>query len=156
LSIQAAVMAGRSGRGHRRRLVAVALAAGLTGAAAPAAAVTETCDKVDGAHSVSYDLGAVLTIVNYLDHPVLIYWLNYQGNRVLYRTLGPGDGYPQKTFFTHVWLATTEDGSCAGLFQVDRQSDRFAIRAETVPAALPPSKPDARLKTLAPGWQGGE
>jgi hypothetical protein len=141
-----------------RRLVPSAVVLALMGVATPAKAIVQNCDKVDGIHSTSYDQNAVLTITNYLDSSVMIYWINYQGNRVLYRTLASGESYRQETFFTHVWLAASQDGSCASLFVVDRQTDRFAIRADFVPqpSDLERHRAGAEPDTLAPGWRAGE
>ncbi len=133
-----------------------AVAAMLMVTAAPAGAVTESCDKVDGAHSMTYGQEATITITNYLSNSVHIYWINYQGNRVVYRNLEPGESYRQKTYFTHIWLATVEDGSCASLFLVDRQIDRFAIRAEAPPQRSRSAKSDVGLQALAPGWRESE
>ena len=32
-----------------------------------------------------------------------IYWLNYEGRRVCYARLQPGDSYIQKTYVSHPW-----------------------------------------------------
>ena len=32
-----------------------------------------------------------------------IYWLNYEGRRVYYARLQPGDSYIQKTYVSHPW-----------------------------------------------------
>jgi hypothetical protein len=33
-----------------------------------------------------------------------VFWLDYNGNRVLYATLGPGQSFIQQTFLTHPWV----------------------------------------------------
>ena len=42
-----------------------------------------------------------------------IYWLNYEGHRVYYTRLQPGDRYIQKTYVSHPWVVTSDDlGTC--------------------------------------------
>ncbi|MBR8657470.1 hypothetical protein KDH83_29565 [Achromobacter sp. Marseille-Q0513] len=42
-----------------------------------------------------------------------IYWLNYEGRRVYYTRLQPGDSYIQKTYVSHPWVVTSDDlGTC--------------------------------------------
>ncbi len=132
---------------------------GLLAYGAPAWAVTIKCDNVESAKSVGHSQEATVIFTNYLESEVQIYWINYQGKRVLYRKLAPGDSYRQQSFFTHVWLATNRDGNCVGLFLVDRQLDRFGIRTQ------PPPPPKSAAKKhnptgnepdlLAPGWRDG-
>jgi hypothetical protein len=52
------------------------------------------------------------------DLPVKVYWLNFQGTRVLYNPyLAPGDQQQQQTYVGHNWLVTTLADQCIGIFQ---------------------------------------
>jgi hypothetical protein len=44
---------------------------------------------------------------NKLDEKARIYWVNYQGELVRYKTLEPGQAHRQQTFETHPWTFTT-------------------------------------------------
>ena len=33
-----------------------------------------------------------------------MYWVDYEGNAVLRRTLNPGEGYLEHTYATHCWI----------------------------------------------------
>lgn len=44
-----------------------------------------------------------------------IFWLDYNGQRVLYNTLAPGQSYVQQTFLTHPWVIA--DGSTPAVCQ---------------------------------------
>jgi hypothetical protein len=47
-----------------------------------------------------------------------VYWLNFQGTRVLYNPyLAPGDQQAQQTYVGHNWLVTTLADQCIGIFQ---------------------------------------
>ena len=51
-----------------------------------------------------------------LDQPISIYWINYDGERVLYKDLQPGGSFRVNTYFTHPWLITRQDGACLDVF----------------------------------------
>jgi hypothetical protein len=62
-----------------------------------------------------------MTIINDTDATVQIYWLDYNGDRQLYRTLGPApESWTQLTYLTHPWLILdVETGECVG-YTVDQ------------------------------------
>lgn len=45
-----------------------------------------------------------------------LYWLNYDGQQVLYGEVLPGQAHPQETFLSHPWLVTELGGACVGIF----------------------------------------
>jgi hypothetical protein len=45
-----------------------------------------------------------------------LYWLNFDGARVLYSTLQPGERVEQQTYAGHPWVATNRDGQCIAIF----------------------------------------
>jgi putative Ig domain-containing protein/galactose oxidase-like protein/Kelch motif protein len=47
-----------------------------------------------------------------------IFWLDYNGNRVLYTTLGPGQSFIQQTFLTHPWVIadTSPAATCQEIY----------------------------------------
>ena len=49
---------------------------------------------------------AKIRFVNDSDKVVRVYWINANGDRVLYNTLAPGNRYIQSTYVTHPWLIT--------------------------------------------------
>lgn len=55
--------------------------------------------------SSSSGAAATLAIQNPLAETVEIYWRDSACEERLYNTLGPGEGYSQGTFTTHVWVA---------------------------------------------------
>jgi hypothetical protein len=52
------------------------------------------------------DVKARITFVNRSKQPVKVYWLDYHGQRVLYKKLKPSESYTQDTYMTHPWLIT--------------------------------------------------
>ncbi len=47
---------------------------------------------------------------------VTVYWLDFAGERVRYKTLQPGESYTQQTYLTHPWVVVKESGECHGPF----------------------------------------
>jgi hypothetical protein len=47
-----------------------------------------------------------------------VFWLNFQGQRVKYFDLGPGQTHNQGTFITHPWVVADPTGACIRLFLV--------------------------------------
>lgn len=60
-----------------------------------------------------------------------VFWLDYNGNRVFYATLGPGQSYVQQTFLTHPWVIA--DTSPAATCQ-----EIYLPLQEQAPAIFPP------------------
>lgn len=60
----------------------------------------------------------VTTVINKRKLPIKVYWLNYQGKRQYYFDLEAGKKRNQKTFVSHPWLITDEQGNqhCLGIF----------------------------------------
>jgi Tol biopolymer transport system component len=54
--------------------------------------------------STSGDTPTSITFNNVSGRTVDVYWLDYEGNRVYYNTLAPGQGYTQQTYLTHPWV----------------------------------------------------
>ncbi|MEQ8672624.1 MAG: hypothetical protein RLP44_12030 [Aggregatilineales bacterium] len=61
---------------------------------------SELACSVDGSELYTF------TVDNRSDRTVLLYWIDYNCNRVLYRTILPGTTIPKETFATHPWILT--------------------------------------------------
>ena len=59
-----------------------------------------------GLRSLASTTTAKITFANESGEEVKVYWLDFQGNRKLYRVLHPGESYDQETYLTHPWLIT--------------------------------------------------
>ena len=66
----------------------------------------ETVSKEKGLKSESGNVKTRITFVNRSKQPVKAYWLDYNGDRVLYKELKPSESYSLDTFVTHPWLIT--------------------------------------------------
>ena len=50
---------------------------------------------------------APITFVNQTDIDVLVYWLNYSGEREFWFSLAPGESHFENTWLTHPWVVVT-------------------------------------------------
>jgi hypothetical protein len=80
------------------------------------------CGREPVLRSLNSDRSTFVTFVNQHDESVRVYWLNFDGRRVFYRDIEPGESYRQQTFVTHPWVVTNSDtehgaGRCLALFQ---------------------------------------
>ncbi len=66
---------------------------------------------VKGLKSDHSRIATTITFVNKSGEPVRIYWLDFNGDRVLYGKLGSEDALTLATFLTHPWLITDDSGS---------------------------------------------
>jgi len=62
--------------------------------------------------SLVSDTSLHLVFANHTRGSVSIYWLDFNGERVWYNTLAPGESYSQQTFVTHPWVIVDSDGRC--------------------------------------------
>jgi len=66
-----------------------------------------------------------MTFVNRSDRAIHVFWLDFHGNRVLYRTIPAGGRAVQQTFVGHNWVVTMSDGQCIGIFKAAPDSFAF-------------------------------
>jgi hypothetical protein len=91
---------------------------------------------------------------------VTVYWINYAGQRVFYKTLGLGQLYVQGTFLTHPWVVTdgtNNANSCLGIWLPTESPDTAVITGSTVSPAPPTNltampSPSAPSAAVALAW----
>ena len=64
---------------------------------------------------------------NGLAQPVQLFWLDYDGRRRPYLSLGPGETGVQPTFFTHPWVVADLGGRCLAIYYGRRNDSEIAI-----------------------------
>jgi hypothetical protein len=121
-----------------------------------------SCDAEPRDASQPSNQSTDIAFVNSGSRPVNIYWLNVQGQRVLYvKDLAPGARQTQRTFVGHNWLIATQSDQCVGIFNTapderDDDSPYAALARVAPPNASPhgtstaaPSKRPARRSASA-------
>jgi hypothetical protein len=66
--------------------------------------------------SVESEVATEIQFVNQRDSQVLIYWVDFEGQRQLYSTLEPGEAVDQETYLTHPWLVTDAQQAVLGIY----------------------------------------
>ncbi len=59
---------------------------------------------------------AQITFINKSGQRVKVYWLDFDGQRVLYKVLQASESYDQQTFLTHPWLVTDANDNAWHIF----------------------------------------
>ena len=76
------------------------------GLRAPKADASEETLSEKGLKSETGNVKARITFVNRSKQPLKVYWLDYNGEHVLYKKLKPSESYTEDTYMTHPWLIT--------------------------------------------------
>lgn len=88
-------------------LAAITLIVGCAGSNQPERSGTNAAQST---RSLNSDTPALITFVNRSNQSVNVYWIDFGGNRQLYKTLEAGGSFTQQTFLTHPWLVTDAQG----------------------------------------------
>jgi hypothetical protein len=77
-----------------------------------------SCQAEAQSRSLNSNTPTSFTITNHTSETLSVFWLNFQGQRVKYFDLGPGQTHNQGTFITHPWVVANLKGDCIRLFLV--------------------------------------
>jgi hypothetical protein len=75
-----------------------------------------SCNQEKSLHSISGTVRTSIEFQNQTSKTLKIFWINYEGKRQLFQTLGPQQSYVQSTFVTHPWVVTEKNDSCFSIF----------------------------------------
>lgn len=79
---------------------------------------------------------ATIQFINSTDKTVRVYWRNYNGQRVRYSVLTPGNQYTQPTFASHVWVITDTTDQCLAIFVPGSGANRANISSSAIAAPV--------------------
>ena len=93
-------------------------------------------------HSLHAHIPTTIRFENQSGKKIKIYWLDYSGNRKLYKILENNQVHSQPTFLTHPWLVTGEDDRAWQIYFPDSQPKTILISppAEASAIRLPEEK----------------
>ncbi|TAL79963.1 MAG: hypothetical protein EPN75_08720 [Beijerinckiaceae bacterium] len=94
----------------------------------------EICQTEGQVRSMQGSTPASIIFSNGTDLDLVVYWLDYNGKRVFYKSLRPGEAYTQKTFLTHPWLIAGSTGACKLIVVSQQLVQNIAL----LPGALQP------------------
>ncbi len=94
--------------------------------------VAQDCSQESSLKSLSFDVPTFIRFTNTTSQSVVIYWLNYQGERDpsenQKETLKPGQSGFRYTYLTHPFLVTDVSGKCLGIYQPTREPSLAVIQ----------------------------
>ena len=80
-----------------------------------------------GTYSIHANVPTSIRFENKSGKIVKIYWLDYSGNRKLYKVLEKDQVHNQQTYVTHPWLITGDDDRAMQIYFPDSQSRTVVI-----------------------------
>lgn len=81
-------------------------------------AMADGCDT-SGMRSPGTNAGVNLTVVNTVpDRNALVWWIDFEGSRVMYADLGPNEAAELRTLNGHVWAIENNAGLCAAIVTI--------------------------------------
>ena len=80
-----------------------------------------------GTYSIHANIPTSIRFENKSGKIVKIYWLDYSGNRKLYKVLEKDQVHNQQTYVTHPWLITGDDDRAMQIYFPDSQSRTIII-----------------------------
>jgi Domain of unknown function (DUF4440) len=90
------------------------------------------CGQESSIRSLSYEIPTYIRFNNTTAQSVVVYWLNYEGQRDSTEnqkvTIGPGQSGFRITFLTHPFLVADADGKCLAIYQPTREPSLAIIR----------------------------
>ncbi len=101
---------------------------------------SQACIRESSLRSIEGVASTTIQFVNFTSQDIQVYWLNYEGRRVLYKTLTARENYLQSTFLTHPWVVTDTSGRCLGIF----------LPSATLTSAVIFGPPEIKLVTAPP------
>jgi hypothetical protein len=94
--------------------------------------VVQDCSQESSLKSLNSEVSTVIQFTNTTSQAVIVYWLNYQGERDPSEdqklTLKPGQSEFRGTFLTHPFLVADASGKCLGIYQPTREPSLAVIR----------------------------
>jgi hypothetical protein len=91
-----------------------------------------------GIKSIDSQVETSITFENRSKQTIKVWWLDYEGKRQLKHTLRAGESFgPQRTFLTHPWLVTVEEGNARSVHLPDAQPRSVVVLEPGATAALP-------------------
>jgi von Hippel-Lindau disease tumor suppressor protein len=95
--------------------------------------------------STNSDQPVRIQFINATNTHIKVYWLDPEGQRILYHILKKGESHLYRTYVTHPWVITTGEGTCLRLYLPTTDPDQFVTitnPARINPARANPTRPN--------------
>lgn len=85
------------------------------------------CGSEKNLKSLKSDTRTFLRFRNATSTDVTYYWINFEGNREMKRTLKPGEGYSLWTYLTHPFIVVDSKDACATVYMPQKEHGLVVI-----------------------------
>src|SRR5262245_177808 len=86
------------------------------------------CPSEGGLRSLADTARTHISFRNDRFERIYVFWINYEGQRQLYRALAPGQAQSFQTFATHPWVVTDASGRCLSVNFADAGASSVRVR----------------------------
>jgi hypothetical protein len=93
----------------------------------------QDCSLESSLKSTAFDTPSTIEFVNNGTQSVSTFWIGYAGQRVLYKSLAPGQSYVQQTFISHPWMVADASKQCLGIYVPTAGDTRVVIGGTVAP-----------------------
>jgi len=85
------------------------------------------CDQEKNLRSLALNQPTTVTFTNHTEGVRRLYWLNHNGERVLYATLQPGMVFQAQTYITHSWVVADASDKCQAIYMPTSDASDIAL-----------------------------
>ena len=78
---------------------------------------TNSCGNELTLRSKESVVKSLFTLTNQSKSSIVLYWINFEGERVKHADIEPNAQVEHKTFLTHPWVVTDSNGKCLRIFE---------------------------------------
>ena len=86
------------------------------------------CSAESVSHSTSASVKTTLIVKNQGSATIKAYWLNYSGNRKLYKEIQTGKSFSVTTYVTHPWVITDASDNCFMVYYPTEEARTLQIQ----------------------------
>jgi hypothetical protein len=86
------------------------------------------CSAAQSAKSTSSGSETTVEFSNKRTQPIMLYWINYDGEHESNGRVAPGQSEEFITYVSHPWLITDESGTCISVFLPTKEAGLATIR----------------------------
>ena len=78
---------------------------------------TDSCGSESTLSSKESVVKSLFTLINQSKMSIVLFWINFEGERVKHADIKPNSQVEHETFLTHSWVVTDSSGKCLRIFE---------------------------------------
>ena len=93
--------------------------------------------QIRNSETLEFRATAVI-FVNETERGISHYWIDFEGNEMLYGSMAPGESYSQHTYPGHAWVVKDAEAQTLGVFVAEREMGRAIVTGDLPIVAIGP------------------